>query len=89
RGEVLGSVMVFHDVRHARQLHHKLSYQASHDSLTGLINRRAFEERLTDALEEISDDETRAYVLLYMDLDQFKVVNDTCGHTAGDLLLRQ
>ena len=89
RGEVQGAVMVFHDVRHARQLHHKLSYQASHDSLTGLINRRAFEERLTDALEEINDAETPAYVLLYMDLDQFKVVNDTCGHTAGDLLLRQ
>ncbi|NNC64505.1 MAG: PAS domain S-box protein [Gammaproteobacteria bacterium] len=89
RGEVLGAVMVFHDVRHARQLHHKLSYQASHDSLTGLINRREFEERLADALEAISGEETPAHVLLYMDLDQFKVVNDTCGHTAGDLLLRQ
>ncbi|MDH3420538.1 MAG: PAS domain S-box protein [Gammaproteobacteria bacterium] len=89
RGEVLGAVMVFHDVRHARQLHHKLSYQASHDSLTGLINRRAFEERLADALEESSGEETAGHVLLYMDLDQFKVVNDTCGHTAGDLLLRQ
>ncbi len=89
RGEVLGAVMVFHDVHHARQLHHKLSYQASHDSLTGLINRRAFEERLTDALEQTSREETSAHVLLYMDLDQFKVVNDTCGHTAGDLLLRQ
>lgn len=89
RGEVLGAVMVFHDVRHARQLHHKLSYQASHDSLTGLINRREFEERLTDALEQVSGEETPEHVLLYMDLDQFKVVNDTCGHTAGDLLLRQ
>jgi len=89
RGEVLGAVMVFHDVRHARQLHRKLSYQASHDSLTGLINRREFEERLTDALENRRREEELPHVLLYMDLDQFKVVNDTCGHTAGDLLLRQ
>ncbi len=89
RGEILGAVMVFHDVRHARQLHRKLSYQASHDSLTGLINRRAFEERLTDALARVKREGSEPHVLLYMDLDQFKVVNDTCGHSAGDLLLRQ
>jgi diguanylate cyclase (GGDEF)-like protein/PAS domain S-box-containing protein len=89
RGEILGAVMVFHDVRHARQLHRKLSYQASHDSLTGLINRREFEERLSDALSAVQRDAATPHVLLYMDLDQFKVVNDTCGHTAGDLLLRQ
>jgi len=89
RGEILGAVMVFHDVRHARQLHRKLSYQASHDSLTGLINRREFEERLADALAAVQSGKASPHVLLYMDLDQFKVVNDTCGHTAGDLLLRQ
>ncbi len=88
-GEILGAVMVFHDVRHARQLHRKLSYQASHDSLTGLINRRAFEERLSDAVSAVQRDAATPHVLLYMDLDQFKVVNDTCGHSAGDLLLRQ
>jgi diguanylate cyclase (GGDEF)-like protein/PAS domain S-box-containing protein len=89
RGEILGAVMVFHDVRRERQLHRKLSYQASHDSLTGLINRREFEERLSRALGDLERVGAPPQVLLYMDLDQFKVVNDTCGHTAGDLLLRQ
>jgi diguanylate cyclase (GGDEF)-like protein/PAS domain S-box-containing protein len=89
RGEILGAVMVFHDVRRERQLHRKLSYQASHDALTGLINRREFEERLSKALGTVHRDDAVAHVVLYMDLDQFKVVNDTCGHTAGDLLLRQ
>ncbi|HSG66699.1 MAG TPA: PAS domain S-box protein, partial [Gammaproteobacteria bacterium] len=79
RGEILGAVMVFHDVRHARQLHRKLSYQASHDSLTGLINRRELEERLSDALAAVQREAAEPRVLLYMDLDQFKVVNDTCG----------
>jgi diguanylate cyclase (GGDEF)-like protein/PAS domain S-box-containing protein len=88
-GEVVGAVMVFHDVSHERQLHRKLSYYASHDSLTGLINRREFEERLSDAVGSARREETLAFALLYMDLDQFKVVNDTCGHAAGDLLLRQ
>jgi len=88
-GEVVGAVMVFHDVSQERQLHRKLSYYASHDSLTGLINRREFEERLSTALGSVRRQEITSYALLYMDLDQFKVVNDTCGHTAGDLLLRQ
>jgi len=88
-GEVVGAVMVFHDVSQERQLHRKLSYYASHDSLTGLINRREFEERLSTALGSVRRQELTSYALLYMDLDQFKVVNDTCGHTAGDLLLRQ
>jgi diguanylate cyclase (GGDEF)-like protein/PAS domain S-box-containing protein len=89
-GAVVGSVMVFHDVSQERQLHRKLAYQASHDSLTGLINRREFEERLSAALRTSAGAATAsAGALLYMDLDQFKVVNDTCGHGAGDLLLRQ
>ena len=88
-GEVVGAVMVFHDVSQERQLHRKLSYYASHDSLTGLINRREFEERLSTALGVVRRQEATSYALLYVDLDQFKVVNDTCGHTAGDLLLRQ
>ncbi len=88
-GNVVGAVMVFHDVSQERQLHRKLAYFASHDSLTGLINRREFEERLSAALKIVHKDPARRYALLYMDLDQFKVVNDTCGHGAGDLLLRQ
>jgi diguanylate cyclase (GGDEF)-like protein/PAS domain S-box-containing protein len=88
-GRVIGAVMVFHDVSRERQLHRKLAYHASHDSLTGLINRREFEERLSSALRELREDSAKRYALLYIDLDQFKVVNDTCGHAAGDLLLRQ
>jgi diguanylate cyclase (GGDEF)-like protein/PAS domain S-box-containing protein len=88
-GLVVGAVMVFHDVSHERQLHRKLAYYASHDSLTGFINRREFEERLSSALQTVQKDGARTSALLYMDLDQFKVVNDTCGHAAGDLLLRQ
>lgn len=88
RGEVIGAVMVFQDVSHARKLAHQLSHQASHDSLTGLANRREFERKLDDALE-ISKREHKQHVLLYLDLDQFKVVNDTCGHVAGDQLLTQ
>jgi diguanylate cyclase (GGDEF)-like protein len=66
----------------------RASYQATHDALTGLINRREFERRLTEALYEANLDDSQ-HVLLYMDLDQFKIVNDTCGHIAGDALLQQ
>jgi diguanylate cyclase (GGDEF)-like protein len=88
-GGIVGAVMVFHDVSTERQLHRKLSYHASHDSLTGLINRREFEERLSAAVRSVADGAIETFALLYMDLDQFKIVNDTCGHAAGDLLLRQ
>ncbi len=66
----------------------RLVYQASHDTLTGLINRREFEQRLDHALATALQQD-REHVLCYMDLDQFKVINDTCGHAAGDELLRQ
>jgi diguanylate cyclase (GGDEF)-like protein len=66
----------------------KLSYQASHDMLTGLINRREFEIRLERALLS-AQQQGREHALCYMDLDQFKIVNDSCGHVAGDELLRQ
>ncbi|MDH5546722.1 MAG: EAL domain-containing protein [Gammaproteobacteria bacterium] len=66
----------------------KASYQASHDALTGLINRREFEKRVNNALD-LSRSDGSSHVLLYIDLDQFKIVNDTCGHVAGDMLLRQ
>ena len=66
----------------------KLSYRASHDSLTGLKNRFAFEQRLKELVNHCREDDIDS-VFVYMDLDQFKVVNDTCGHLAGDALLRQ
>jgi diguanylate cyclase (GGDEF)-like protein/PAS domain S-box-containing protein len=88
-GEVIGAVMVFHDVSRERRLRRALAYQASHDALTGLINRREFESRLNEALLSTRRGESVRYVLLYLDLDQFKLVNDTCGHPAGDRLLKQ
>jgi diguanylate cyclase (GGDEF)-like protein/PAS domain S-box-containing protein len=86
-GEVIGAVMVCMDVSHSRKLALQLSHQASHDSLTNLFNRLAFEKRLNHLLEDAELESCHA--LLYIDLDQFKIVNDTCGHTAGDELLRQ
>jgi diguanylate cyclase (GGDEF)-like protein/PAS domain S-box-containing protein len=88
-GNLIGAVMVFHDVSKERRLHRALHYQASHDALTGLINRREFENRLTVAVEDARQNADTTHVLLYLDLDQFKLVNDTCGHPAGDLLLKQ
>jgi diguanylate cyclase (GGDEF)-like protein/PAS domain S-box-containing protein len=87
-GRVSGAVVVFHDVAEAQALRHQLSYQATHDALTGLVNRQEFERQLERMLDETRGD-GEAYALLYLDLDRFKVVNDTCGHTAGDQLLRQ
>ena len=88
-GNIIGSVMVFHDVSKETRLFRQLSYQASHDPLTGLINRREFENRLMTALDDIRSKPEETHALLYMDLDQFKVVNDTFGHSAGDSLLKQ
>jgi diguanylate cyclase (GGDEF)-like protein/PAS domain S-box-containing protein len=88
-GNLIGAVMVFHDVSKERRLHRALHYQASHDALTGLINRREFETRLTTAVESVRQDAGSRQALLYLDLDQFKLVNDTCGHPAGDQLLKQ
>jgi len=88
KGEIIGAVMVFQDVSQERKLNRQLSYQASHDMLTGLLNRRMFEELLQAALLNVAA-ESRYHALCYLDLDQFKIVNDTCGHVAGDELLRQ
>ena len=87
-GEITGVVLVLHDVSRERQYVAKLSYQASHDSLTGLINRGEFEGRLSLALNSAAQ-LGRHHAVMYLDLDQFKVVNDTCGHAAGDQLMRQ
>ena len=88
-GNIIGAVMVFHDVSKESRLSRQLSYQASHDALTGLINRCEFENRLEAELDVARQDKNCSHALMYMDLDQFKVVNDTFGHTAGDELLRQ
>ncbi len=87
-GRVLGAVAVLHDVTALRDMARRMAHQAAHDPLTGLLNRREFERLLEHALLEARERGT-AHVLLYMDLDQFKVVNDSCGHLAGDELLRQ
>ena len=88
QGQIIGAVIVFHDVTESRYLTHKLSWEASHDALTGLINRRRFEQHLVDAIASVKDSNEQ-HALCYLDLDQFKVVNDTVGHIAGDELLRQ
>jgi len=86
--EISGVVLVFHDVTELRGLAKKMSYQATHDSLTGLINRREFENRVKQAIDSARNDGIR-HTLCYLDLDNFKVVNDTSGHVAGDELLKQ
>lgn len=83
-----GAVVIMHDVTEIRGLTRRISYQAAHDALTGLINRAEFERRLEQGLDTVREDGT-SHVLCYMDLDRFKAVNDTCGHLAGDNLLRE
>ncbi len=87
-GKVVGVVLVFSDVTKRRRLTRSIIYQATHDSLTGLLNRSEFERRLQRVLEA-PQQERGEHALCYLDLDQFKVVNDTCGHAAGDKLLQQ
>jgi diguanylate cyclase (GGDEF)-like protein/PAS domain S-box-containing protein len=84
----IGVVLVLHDVSEIHGVARRMSYQASHDSLTGLVNRQEFELRMTRALESARN-ENRQHAMCYLDLDQFKFVNDTCGHIAGDELLKQ
>jgi diguanylate cyclase (GGDEF)-like protein/PAS domain S-box-containing protein len=79
---------VSRDITVQKFLSEKLEYQASHDELTGLINRRRFESELNKILDDVHINNTE-HVLLYLDLDRFKIVNDTCGHIAGDELLQQ
>ena len=86
-GKALGAVAVLRDVSHERQLVHQLNWHAAHDSLTGLINRREFERDIAHALSTAKM-EGHHHALLFMDLDRFSVINDTCGHGVGDLLLQ-
>ena len=86
--EVIGIVFVLRDITQERAFSTQLRHQATHDALTGLANRREFERRLQHALDDRQRNGTD-HALLYVDLDQFKVVNDTCGHAAGDQLLCQ
>jgi len=88
QGQIIGAVLVFHDVTESRSLAKKLSWEASHDALTGLINRRGFEQLLLEAIDSAQNDDQQ-HTLCYLDLDQFKVINDTVGHIAGDELLLQ
>ena len=87
QGDTIGVVMVCQDVGQTRKLALQLTYQASHDALTGLFNRLKFERSLNQLLGD--SENHNQHGLLYLDLDQFKIVNDTCGHIAGDELLRQ
>jgi diguanylate cyclase (GGDEF)-like protein/PAS domain S-box-containing protein len=85
---ISGTVVVFHDVGELRGLTRRMSYQATHDPLTGLVNRREFERRLDEAMDSAHAEEV-VHMLFYMDLDRFKAVNDSCGHLAGDNMLRE
>ena len=85
---IAGVVIVLHDTSELRGLTRQMSYQASHDALTGLVNRREFERRLQEAMDSARAGDV-SHALAYLDLDRFKVVNDTCGHTAGDNMLRE
>jgi diguanylate cyclase (GGDEF)-like protein/PAS domain S-box-containing protein len=86
--EVIGAILVFRDVTSERAMENLLSWEASHDALTNLVNRREFERCLRQALA-ISKTQDKQHVVAYLDLDRFKVVNDSCGHLAGDELLCQ
>ncbi|MEN9893101.1 MAG: hypothetical protein RLY78_3396 [Pseudomonadota bacterium] len=87
-GQVLGAVLVLRDVTEQRRLSAEMRHRATHDPLTDLVNRSEFEQRLARSLDDALERGHR-HALLYLDLDQFKLVNDSCGHAAGDELLRQ
>ncbi len=88
QGNIIGVVLVFKDVTDFRRKQKMIVHQATHDALTGLVNRSEFEERLDKALQSARDFENN-HALLFLDLDQFKIVNDSAGHIAGDELLKQ
>jgi len=87
-GTALGAILVFHDVTKARYLENKVSYQATHDALTGLLNRTAFESQLANTIENTLHSRD-SHVVCILDIDQLKIINDTCSHESGDELLRR
>lgn len=87
-GNVSGAAVVFRNVTETRAMARKMDFLATHDPLTGLVNRREFEHRVQKTIDELSTAD-ESHIVAYLDLDQFKIVNDTCGHVAGDELLRQ
>ena len=88
-GRTMGSVIVLQDLTEAQELAQQLVYQATHDGLTGLINRNEFDNRIQSLIDKTKKTGAGTHALLYLDLDQFKMVNDSCGHIAGDEMLRQ
>lgn len=88
RDDFEGVTLAFHDITDIKRLNETVSYQASHDALTGLINREEFATRL-QRLVRTSGHPEREHAFLVVDIDQFKVINDVCGHLAGDELLCQ
>ncbi len=88
-GELLGVVLVFRDVTEQRRMSGEMNHRATHDALTGLVNRIEFEARLHRVLSNSLSERPDAHSLLFIDLDQFKIVNDACGHSVGDQLLQQ
>lgn len=86
-GDLLGTVAILHDVSETHAMARQIGWQATHDALTGLVNRKEFERELQEVLAHAAGSDHHS-ALLYLDLDQFKLVNDTCGHGAGDELLR-
>ncbi len=85
---LIGAVLVFRDITRLRSLARQLAYQATHDALTDLVNRVEFETRVQQALRT-AQQSGKEHALCYLDLDHFKIVNDTCGHHAGDELLKR
>ena len=88
-GDIFGAVLIIRDVSEQRDMSREMRYRATHDGLTGLVNRSEFETRLTRLLEGVHQSEDANNALMYIDLDEFKIVNDSCGHAEGDRLLRQ
>jgi diguanylate cyclase (GGDEF)-like protein len=88
-GATIGQVIVLHDASEARRHAAQLSYQATHDELTGILNRREFERRLCELLAALQQGRGGEHAVLYLDLDRFKIINDTSGHAAGDELIKQ
>ena len=86
--EDVGFVIILKDVSEDRKLRRKLSYEGSHDQLTGFLNRSAFEQKFETLVTEDNDSQPQ-HVIAFLDIDQFRVVNETCGSAAGDLLLKQ